>query len=104
MNLTALREAVADKLIVWHKHTLERMLERNISRSHVMDVLIFGEVIEEYPDDRPFASALIFGMPTGQPLHVVTSFDPLSSTCHIITVYRPDSEHFNPDNRTRRSK
>src|SRR5690606_14787813 len=101
--LIAVREAVADRRIVWHKHTFERMLERNITRGEVLDVLISGEVIEDYPDDRPFASALLFGMPIEQPLHVVIAYDPLSSTCHIITAYHPDSEHFHPDHRTRKS-
>ncbi len=103
MHLIALREAVADRRIVWHKHTLERMLERGIARTEVLDVLNFGEVIEDYPEDRPFPSALVLGVPIEQPLHVVVAHDSLSSTCHIITVYRPDSEHFNPDHRTRKN-
>jgi len=38
--------------IEWHRHALERMMERGISRREVKDVLLTGEVIEEYPSTK----------------------------------------------------
>jgi hypothetical protein len=35
-------------------------------------------------------------------LHVVAALDADTSTCYIITVYRPDEEHFGPDLKTRK--
>jgi hypothetical protein len=77
-------------------------MERGISRGVVKQVLLEGELIEEYADDKPFPSALFFGVPEEKPLHVVAALDEGSGTCFIITAYRPDEEHFGPDFRTRR--
>lgn len=45
----------------WQRHALERMMERGISRNTVINVLLAGEVIEDYSDDKPFPSALFLG-------------------------------------------
>jgi hypothetical protein len=67
------------------------MFEKRISKSDVLEVISDGEVIADYPDDTPFPSALILGFVEDRPIHVVTAIDQESQTCHIITVYRPDS-------------
>ena len=43
------------------KALLERMQERDISIADVKSCLQTGEVIEDYPDDYPHPSCLIFG-------------------------------------------
>jgi hypothetical protein len=88
--------------IEWNRHALERMLERGITRHAVTTILRTGEVIEEYPSDHPFPSALVFGMDDGQPLHAVVAFDPARGVLFVITAYRPDPLHFRDDYRTRR--
>ena len=61
-----------------------------------------GEIIEDYPDDKPFPTALFLGRRQGDPFHVVTALDSLRGYCFVITVYRPDLNHFEPDYKTRR--
>jgi hypothetical protein len=78
------------------------MMERRIRREGVKQVLLNGEIIEDYVDDRPFPSALFLGWQEGKPLHVVAALDEESGTCFIVTAYHPDEEHFGPDFRTRR--
>jgi hypothetical protein len=78
------------------------MMERGISRDNVKRILLDGELIEDYGDDKPFPSALFFGIQGKKPLHVVAALDEGSGTCFIITAYHPDEEHFGPDFRTRR--
>ncbi len=51
-------------------------MERGIGRSEVKEVLIRGEIIEEYQHDKPFPSALVFGWVGSKPLHVVAALDP----------------------------
>lgn len=102
MNLDKLKEAVDNGNIEWQRHGLERMLQRGISRQTAKKVLLSGEVIEVYQDDRPFPSALFLGWIEGEPVHVVAAFDPLSGFCFVITAYKPDSEHFESDYKTRR--
>ncbi len=62
-----------------------------------------GEVIEEYGSDKPFPSCLIAQV-KGTPLHVVAAIDADAGVGYIITAYRPDLDHFEPDFKTRRSK
>jgi hypothetical protein len=102
MNRTSLENAVAAGTIEWQRHSLERMMERGISRDIVKQTLLNGEIIEDYAEDKPFPSALFLGRQEEKPLHVVAAFDERSSTCFIITAYYPDEEHFGPDFRTRR--
>ena len=82
---------------------MERILERAISRQDVFNVLGTGEEIEDYASDSPFPSALFFGWTGDEPIHVVVALDSIGKQGYIITVYRPDLEHFNPDFRTRRN-
>jgi len=88
--------------VEWNRHALERMLERGISRQEVTDVLLTGEVIEDYPSDRPYPSFLMYGKSAGKSLHVVSAFDQEHEILYIITAYLPDTLHFLDDYRTRR--
>lgn len=85
-------------------HAVRRMFEKRISKSDVLEVISDGEVIADYPDDTPFPSALILGFVEDRPIHVVSAIDPESQTCHIITVYRPDSILWSEDYKLRRKK
>ena len=40
--------------IIFSKHAIERMFERGISPEIVMDIVILGETIAQYPLDKPF--------------------------------------------------
>lgn len=100
-DIDILRDATAQGRIQWHQHALERFLERGISRDEVVSAIMNGEVIEVYSTDRPYPSGLILYTET-EPVHVVAAADPVARICHVITAYRPDLEHFEPDFRTRR--
>jgi hypothetical protein len=50
-----------------------------------------GEVIEDYPTDKPYPSCLIFGYnEEGEPVHTVWAYAADSQIAVLITVYRPD--------------
>jgi len=102
MNRTKLQDIVDKGIIEWRKHALERMLQRNIGRIEVKEALLRGEIIEVYEDDKPFKSALFFSV-KNKPLHVVASLDEVDGIVYIITAYRPDSENFENDFKTRRT-
>ncbi len=97
-----LAKAVLNDAIEWRKHALQRMLERNISRADAREVILHGEVIEDYPADKPFPSALFFKSVGGRPLHVVVAFDSNGEKAYVITAYEPTLDKFEPDFRTRR--
>jgi len=102
MNLDKLRECIKSGKYEWRKHTLRRLTERGISQEAAIKVIIEGEVIEDYPEDRPFPSCLMLRWIEGKPLHVVVSLDEKEDTVYIITVYEPSLDRFEPDYKTRR--
>lgn len=102
MNLNILQNAVRKGYIEWQRHALERVMERGIQREAVKEVLLNGEIIEDYPDDKPYPSALFLGWVKDQPLHVVVALDFLTGWSFVITAYKPDLENFESDYRTRR--
>jgi hypothetical protein len=54
-------------------HTVRRMLEKGITSSGAEYTLKYGEVIREYPDDRPYPSKLVLYFINSRPIHVVTA-------------------------------
>jgi hypothetical protein len=102
MDRVQLINAVQNGRIEWQTHALERMMKRGISREIVKHVLLEGEMIEDYPDDKPFPTALFLGWLQGEPFHVISALDSFSGYCFVITVYRPDLDHFENDYKTRR--
>ncbi len=101
-EIRQLREATEKGRIQWHAHALARLLERGISRREILSAILRGEVIESYATDRPYPSCLIFGTDI-EPVHVVVAIDPVARIGHVITAYRPDLVHFEPDLKTRRT-
>jgi hypothetical protein len=102
LNLAAFREAVADGNIEWRKHVLQKLAERAISQQDVRDVLMNGERIREYTDDKPFPSALFLSYVSGKPLHVVAACDETNRQAFVITAYEPSLDIFEADYRTKR--
>lgn len=100
MNVEKLRKAISENKFEWRRHALQRMAERGIRQVEVLEVLLNGELIEDYPDDKPFPSALFLGHPRGRPLHVVVAFDEKG----FWAYYEPSLNHFEPNFRTRRRR
>lgn len=86
---------------VWRKHALERMLERGIGRVEVISAARNGEIIEEYAQDFPYPSCLLYNL-ENEPLHVVAALE--GQKCFVITVYRPNPEEFESDYKTRKNR
>lgn len=103
MQLDELRLSIQQGNIEWQKHCLQRMVERGVSRQEVMDVILKGEKIEDYPKDWRLPSALFHWEGLNQrPLHVVAAFNDEMKKAFVITVYEPDLAHFESDLKTRR--
>ena len=49
---------------------------------------MYGEIIEDYFDDKPCPSALLLGFIDGKPCHVVVA--QCEDHARIITVYLPE--------------
>ena len=80
-------------------HAVKRMIQRSIDRNEIEEAVHYGEIIEEYPDDKYSPSCLLFGQTTAKRnLHVQVSLPP---KVVIVTVYEPDISQW-IDCRTRR--
>lgn len=93
----------SDSNIKWAKHCLERMQERDINISDVESCLQTGEIIEDYPDDFPHPSCLIFGYTKkNKILHIVVGSN--GDTIFFITAYYPNTDKFEMDLKTRKGR
>lgn len=92
-----LKKLCREDAINWTNHVLQRLIQRGIRASDVIEAIITGEVIEEYPDDYPYPSCLVLG---GNKLHVVCGIG--EGKLWIITAYRPTLDKWESDLKTRR--
>lgn len=77
------------------------MDQRGITLEEIKQVIYDGDIIEEYPNDKPFPSYLIMGrIRGGFPLYVVLSVE---AKVNIITVHWMDPTKW-LDPKTRREK
>jgi len=73
------------------------MLEREISRAEVKQVIKDGTLLESYDEDKPFPSKLLFLVVNKRPIHIVIAKDILTNECYIITAYEPTISYFQDD-------
>ena len=73
--------------------------ERLISANEVEQVVLEGDLVEDYPDDVRGHSCLLLGAPDGRPVHVVCP--PRAQYLAIITAYLPEPTQWSPDFRRR---
>ena len=61
----------------------------------VCETVLAGNIIENYFEDSPYPSCLIFGKTfTGRPLHIVCAFSEEDNLAIIITAYQPDPKRW----------
>ena len=64
--------------------------EDDISEKELVEAISKGGIIEEYPNDKPFPSCLIFGRTErGRSVHVVCAYSKEDDIVIIITTYEP---------------
>jgi hypothetical protein len=83
-------------------HAARRMMERGIFKSDILEVLNEGKEIEEYPNDFPYPSSLLFKIVDDRPIHIVAAFNRKENQIIIITTYIPDEDTFESDHITRK--
>lgn len=101
LTIELLRELCQNRQVLFSVHSLERLQERGIYRKDIVNVIMMGEIIEDYPDDYPYPSCLIFGASiNNQILHVICGCNGEFIT--IITAYYPTTDKFEADLKTRK--
>ena len=105
MDIEAIRARVRDGNYLVKTHAVQHALKEGFERSHIVEAILGGTVIEEYPDDR---RVLICGRATiGENLsiylHVVCECaDPVYT--EIVTAYVPDESQWGSPPFERRRK
>jgi hypothetical protein len=93
---------VAIANLIFRVHAIQRMFEREVSVNEIRKIIDNGEIIEDYSIEMPEPSRLILGYQGNRPIHVVVSETSLTNEVVIITVYSPDPDIWEKDNRRRK--
>ena len=104
MDIEDLINAIRQHRLRISDHADEEAESDHLSFDEVFFSVLQGEIIEDYPDDKPYPSCLIYGDSfRGEPVHSVWAFNKETKWAVLITVYRPDPDRW-IDWRTRRKK
>lgn len=104
MDYSEIRQCLANCRFTDHarKEMEEEPLGR-ISLTELLHALGVGEIIEKYPEDKPYPSALILGRTAvGRPLHVVCAPVLAEQRLIVITTYEPDPARWEADFKRRK--
>lgn len=103
IDIEILKKYIEKDTIFISEHAKNRCRERRIKQKDVRNCIMTGEIIEQYPEDFPFPSCLVFGYALdGRIIHAVISDEGESG--RIITAYIPSMDVFEKDLRTRKER
>jgi hypothetical protein len=95
MDLTDIVEAIRHDRVRITDHADEQAEVDDLALDAVYLSVLHGEIIEDYPDDRPYPSCLIYGRSSGgDPIHSVWAYNEVNGWAVLVTVYRPDPERW----------
>ena len=93
----------SDRVRITDHADLEALAD-GLSFEEIAHSVVHGEMLEDYPDDKPYPSCLIYGdTSSGDPVHSVWAYNQDSAFAVLITTYRPDPDRW-IEWRTRRVK
>ena len=91
MDINEIIHAINAKRIRITDHADEEAQSDNLKYEEIYFTALHGEIIENYPKDKPYPSCLVFGETSlGDPIHSVWAYNEENKWAVLITVYRPD--------------
>jgi len=91
MVIDDLIESITANRIRITEHADEEAQSDKLKYDEIYYSVLHGEIIEEYPTDRPYPSCLVYGRTfSNEPVHTVWAYNAPSGWAVLITVYRPD--------------
>ena len=91
MDIQDIISAIQEKHIRITDHADEEAQADGLIFDEIFFSVLQGEIIEDYPTDKPYPSCLIYGDNfQGEPIHSVWAFSEKTAWAALITVYRPD--------------
>ncbi len=103
MDIAIIKKLCEANKLRWTNHIFVRLIQRGISISDVINTIITGEIIENYPDDYPYPSCLILGLTVNNKfLHVVCGSN--GEELWLITAYYPNKDKWSDDFKRRKEQ
>ena len=101
LKVDTIKEFVRTGKIRCTNHCIVRLFQRNISQEDIENALLNGEIIEEYENDYPYPSCLVYGIDlNNKVLHVICGTS--ETELWVITAYYPDNIKWKDDLKTRK--
>jgi hypothetical protein len=97
------QSCVRRRRIFWTYHVNMRLERRFVERQAILDAVDSYGLVEAYPEDKYLPSYLVLTGPPGEVLHVLFGVDVAGDNVRVITAYRPSSDEWEDDLRTRRA-
>ena len=96
MDLESIKRAICAGRVRVTDHADEEAFADELQIEDIRrSVVVGGEIIEDYPTDRPFPSCLIYGQTVrGDPVHTVWAYNDANQWAVLVTVYRPDPDRW----------
>ena len=93
MDLAEIKEAIQTGRVRITDHAYEEANADRLKFDEIYFSVLNGAVIEQYQDDWPFPSILVFGQSfAGNPIHSVWAYNQKNQWAVLVTVYRPDPD------------
>jgi len=95
MPVEIINNAIRHSRVRITDHADEEAVADGLTFEEIYFSVMHGEIIEDYPDDKPYPSCLILGRTfSGEPIHSVWAYNPENLWAVLVTVYRPDPERW----------
>ncbi len=95
MDIEKIVDAIRTSRIRISDHADEEAEADGLTFDEICFSVLHGEIIEDYPTDKPFPSCLILGKTfSGAPVHSVWAYNAGVQWAVLITVYRPDPDRW----------
>lgn len=95
MDIGDIIKAIQGNKIRITDHADEEAHSDNLSFDEIFISVVQGEIIEEYPDDKPYPSCLIYSLSfRNKHIHSVWAYNSENQWAVLITVYKPDPKRW----------
>jgi len=95
MDIENIIHAVRNHRVRITDHADEEAFNDCLTYEEIYISVIHGEIIEDYPNDKPYPSCLVMGKNfSGEPIHSVWAYNPGTLWAVLVTVYRPNPKRW----------
>ena len=103
LNIEKIKDYILKRKIIWTKHCLNRINQRDILISDIKKAMNNGKIIEYYYEDYPYPSCLVMGKSKdNRIIHIVCGMS--GDLLYMITAYYPEIDKWEKNMKNRREE